>query len=173
MKKLILIRHADANKTGGTSDFNAPITIMGKNQAEALGREIGDLSLDLILTSPAKRAVDTLSLILDHLPNSYAEKVFPIRDLYDSAHPRMIEIIKNQLDNITTLMIVGHNPMIYHTAVSLTSVECPDRNILEKEGMTTGQLLLLEFKNLASWRNLKEDSGFLIKNFSSNMDYFS
>lgn len=66
MVKIILIRHGESkgNREGlfrGRHDF--PLTQNGISQAEALQRELKDVNIDAIYSSPLRRAYDTAKIV--------------------------------------------------------------------------------------------------------------
>jgi len=67
-----------------------------------------DLVFDLALVSPARRACDTLDMILRELPQK------PARDLEASLYNAGVDTLRDLLArtpaSVKTLLIVGHNP---------------------------------------------------------------
>jgi len=62
MKTLLILRHAKSSwKNPGLADHNRPLNKRGKRDAPRVGRLLRDKNLtpDLILSSTAKRALDT------------------------------------------------------------------------------------------------------------------
>jgi len=114
VKKLILIRHADA-ETGSfsTSDFNRKLTDKGKNRAIIQANRIKSMNInpDLIITSNAIRALETTEIISNILsPNCPIQKV-PL--LYDDFTSSDFFNLLSKIDNsIETIALVGHNPNI-------------------------------------------------------------
>ena len=67
MKTLLLLRHAKAeNAAPGASDINRSLNERGKKEAQAIGTFIRkqNLSVELVLSSPAVRARQTAELVL-------------------------------------------------------------------------------------------------------------
>ena len=67
MKTLLLLRHAKAeNAAPGSSDINRALNERGKKEAQAIGTFIRkqNLTVELVLCSPAVRARETAELVL-------------------------------------------------------------------------------------------------------------
>ncbi|HET6890703.1 MAG TPA: histidine phosphatase family protein, partial [Pyrinomonadaceae bacterium] len=68
IKTLFLLRHAKASPiVAGMSDFERPLHDDGKKAAELIGQLLSSrgVTLDLILSSPAVRARETIELVLE------------------------------------------------------------------------------------------------------------
>lgn len=113
MKTVILIRHAETEKSrNGLADADRSLTKNGladcRLMAERLARR--DLSPDLIITSPAARAIQTAEVfagVFKYATTAIAKE--PI--LYESydidSFIRVINQVENQID---TVLLIGHNP---------------------------------------------------------------
>ena len=123
MKTLYLIRHAksDWNNTG-LSDFNRPLNKRGKNNAPLMGKKFNELNpcIDLIISSPAKRALQTVKMISKELQYEYDSIQFD-KSIYHSSYTNLNEIINNINNTINTLVIVGHNPGLTNLSNYLTN----------------------------------------------------
>ncbi len=64
---------------------------------------------DLMLSSPAKRALNTCERIADILQYS-KEKIKTDRDLYHADEESILRIVKNLNDKHDCILIFGHNP---------------------------------------------------------------
>lgn len=115
MKRLIVIRHGKASLVnvvqGG--DFNRPLIEKGIERTEKLVRffqKKGE-SADLILSSPALRAIKTAEIIAAgiHYP---VEKIRQEMELYTGSENRIFDLLYQRPNEIEKLMIVGHNPTL-------------------------------------------------------------
>ena len=111
MPLLLLVRHAEAGAPASEGDPERPLTVQGRADAARMGayfRESG-LVFDLALVSPARRACDTLDMILRELPQKPACELEA--SLYLSAG---VDTLRDHLAQtagwVKTLLIVGHNP---------------------------------------------------------------
>jgi phosphohistidine phosphatase len=145
MKRLSLLRHAKTERESPTDrDFDRILTERGRKNAARMGKEIGELGLqyDLILTSPAARAVETAKRAGLHSAQ---------RDerIYDASAGALVAIIQGVDDGVESLMMVGHNPGFERLASQLIG-----KNV----EMPTGSLLELELPN-DSWRDVGKVCG--------------
>lgn len=139
MKRLSLLRHAKTERDSPSGrDFDRVLTKRGRNDAARIGKEIHELDLqyDLVLTSPAARAVETVERA--GLPSSR-----PDERIYDASAGELLAIVQGVDDHIETLMLVGHNPGFERLASRLIGKDVE---------MPTGSLLELELPN-ESWRD--------------------
>ncbi len=126
MKTLILIRHAKSSwNEAGMSDFERSLNSRGEADAPMMGERLrmrlahAQQPLDALLCSSARRADQTARLLAASL-DFPADQIDWQRDLY-LAHPQtMLEIIRAQGDDISTLALVAHNPGITELAEKLT-----------------------------------------------------
>src|ERR1700749_294585 len=69
MKKLLLVRHAKAEKETGGKDFDRPLKYIGMQDAGYMADRLKDKSFipELIVTSSALRTLTTAEIFADHL----------------------------------------------------------------------------------------------------------
>ncbi len=112
MKILYLVRHAKSSwKYSGLDDFERPLNKRGRKNAPFMGGVLKKRGVlpELVLSSPATRAAMTARIIA-------AEIGYPLEDIiytesmYGTGERGMIAIIKQMDDEISKLMLVGHNP---------------------------------------------------------------
>jgi phosphohistidine phosphatase len=112
MKTLIVIRHAKSSwDEPFLSDFDRPLNKRGLHDAPRMGKRLRekDLSPDLLLSSPAKRAISTCELIagtIDYL----VTKIKTDKALYHASEEELLKIVRKQDDTVNTMMVFGHNP---------------------------------------------------------------
>ena len=118
MKRLYLLRHAQAASAFDHSDIERQLTPKGINDAKALGRtmQAKDYIPALTLCSPAARTKQTLEGLSDTLG---ALKVENPEHLYGAAPGDMLSLIQGTKNEYTSLLIVAHNPTIHHIAAML------------------------------------------------------
>lgn len=113
MKNIYLVRHATAvTRRENLSDFQRNLVKKGSKEAEGMAkifREKGE-SIDLMISSPANRALETAHIfarILDYP----IQKIKIKEELYNSsAAQSLLEVIR-ELDNaINSVMLFGHDP---------------------------------------------------------------
>jgi phosphohistidine phosphatase len=118
---IYLLRHADAGDPGAWtgSDDERPLSKRGRKQARRLGRHLADLGvqIDLVLTSPKVRAVDTARLVGKALAVTAAEDP----RLSGGFDPAALGALLGELDgSATSAMLVGHDPDLSEIASWLT-----------------------------------------------------
>lgn len=108
MKTLYVHRHAKAVKEGYEHDFSRSLRATGLEDAHQMGRYLKHrhFSSDLILTSPAERAVQTARLIAEHT----GEKLLVEDRLYGGGWRSILQVLQEQEAILKAVRIVGHNP---------------------------------------------------------------
>ncbi|MBV8124083.1 MAG: histidine phosphatase family protein [Burkholderiaceae bacterium] len=112
MKTLHLLRHAkSSNDDPGLPDRERPLAARGERDAAAMGRRwsrrLG--KLDLIVASPALRALSTARIVAEGLGDKGAEIVVDER-LYAAATETLLAVVEALDDKLECVMLVGHNP---------------------------------------------------------------
>ena len=111
MKSLLILRHAKSSwKEPGTRDHDRPLNKRGKRDAPRIGELIKTEGVvpDLIVSSTALRAKTTACTVAEHARYD-GELVFE-PDLYLAAPEVYIEQLSLLPDDVTRVMMVGHNP---------------------------------------------------------------
>jgi phosphohistidine phosphatase len=112
MKTLILIRHAKSSwDNPDLSDFDRPLNERGKRDAPRMARrlKVKNLTIDLMISSPARRAFSTckrMAKILAHPPQSIQTD----RALYHAGEEELLAIVKRLNNGNDTVALFGHNP---------------------------------------------------------------
>lgn len=115
MKVLMLVRHAKSSwEDADLADFDRPLNERGKRDAPRMGKRLRERSIhpDTIITSPARRALDTCLEIAKalHFPES---KIRTARELYHASEEQILHVVqqlKDLDDREEVAMIFGHNP---------------------------------------------------------------
>ncbi|PNR95338.1 phosphoglycerate mutase [Petrotoga sp. 9PWA.NaAc.5.4] len=121
MKRLILFRHAKAEKRSSEiDDFERRLTKKGNKNAKEVSEYVGKIlkKVDLIVTSPAVRAKETAE-IFSKYSNSKA-KLFEEELLYGGEVEEIIERLSEILKGYNNVVIVGHNPTLEELLQKLT-----------------------------------------------------
>ena len=112
MKILYLIRHAKAMPPSHSMrDRNRPLDARGEHDAKALGKRLhhDKVPVDLIVSSPARRALSTARIVAHQLGMSEGSIVIDDR-IYASDPDTLLRIIMETPCAVSSLMIFGHNP---------------------------------------------------------------
>lgn len=132
MKRLYLLRHAEAASSFGSSDMERTLTTKGQEDAKMLGLKMKDKSYtpDLTLCSPATRTRQTLTGLTEALEGLKTD----IQDgLYGAAPSDMLSLVQSVDDRYSSLLIVAHNPTIHHVAAMLCEDSSPHYNSISMQ----------------------------------------
>lgn len=123
MKTLFLVRHAKSSWEDATlPDRDRPLTDRGNRDAASMGKRLAerDVKLDMILSSPAIRALTTAEIIAKKL--DYRRKDIVVSDrLYACEADDLLDVIHGLGDKLKQVMLVGHNPELAELAHRLSS----------------------------------------------------
>jgi len=110
MKTLTLVRHAKSSWDFDVDDKDRPLKLRGIQDAHLVSNHVKDklLAPETVFSSIANRALHTCAIFTRNLNLPYG-KVNIVDDMYDFSGSYLIETIKNCDDNITNLMVFGHN----------------------------------------------------------------
>ena len=111
-KKLYLVRHAKSSwENLSVRDFDRPLNDRGIRDAPRMGKRFKEreITLDLMLSSPALRALATchaIASVLEYTP----ERIKTDQRLYHASEEELYTIIQQTDDKHHLLMVFGHNP---------------------------------------------------------------
>jgi phosphohistidine phosphatase len=122
-RTLILVRHAKSSWDGiDLPDMERPLADRGKRDAPMMGKRLAKQQAkpDLILSSPARRALATAQIIAKEL--GYKTKDIAVDDrLYASQPETLLAVIGELNDKLKCVMLFGHNPEFSELAHRLSS----------------------------------------------------
>jgi phosphohistidine phosphatase len=153
MKTLYFIRHGKAeDKVPGQSDFDRDLATKGKQDAQIMGKKqrIQGLQPDLILTSPAPRALNTAKQFAEALAYP-EEQIETDQKLYEATYEQLMERIYQLDDTYETVMLFGHNPAISEVVIELSREK---GDILPTAGITG-----LSF-NVEKWNEVAPENAY-------------
>ena len=111
-RELLLLRHAkSAWGTDAPTDFERPLAARGRRDAPRMGlwmRE-NDLGPDHVVSSPAKRAQETVHLVLAELGLD-GESAVTADEIYDAAVSDLLDVLADCPAERRRVLLVGHNP---------------------------------------------------------------
>lgn len=111
LRRLVLIRHAQA-ETFAASDVERELTDVGRRDASALGRWLREQGIapDQAWVSTAVRTRQTWSAVA----SAAGWRAEPHVDgaLYSSDEGGVLEVVRVAGDDVSTVVVVGHNPTI-------------------------------------------------------------
>ncbi len=152
-RRLIFIRHAKAEiQNSEITDFERSLTTKGKRDSMLMARILKSKEKDpgTVISSPAFRAIETAIIFCREFEVS-PDKMEILSDLYFGLEPEgFIPFIAGQNDDVYTISIFGHNPLITEMATFFAADE-PDT--LPKTG-----IFCVSF-NAPHWSDIKQESG--------------
>src|SRR6266550_4389939 len=123
MKTLFLIRHAKSSRDNtALADKDRPLNDRGKREAPRMGKRLAKRRVkpDLILSSPATRALATAEIIAKKL--DYKPRNIVVDDrLYAVEAEQLLDVIRQLDDGAKRVMLIGHNPELTELAHRLSS----------------------------------------------------
>ena len=113
MKTLFLVRHAKADRKDDPTlaDRDRPLADRGLKEAPEMGKRLArrDAKPDLLVSSPALRALTTAQLIADEIGCRRRDILIDER-LYESSVNGLLRVIHGFDDRFDRVMLFGHNP---------------------------------------------------------------
>ena len=155
MKTLYLMRHAKSSwDFPELSDHDRPLNKRGRKDAPLMGQQLlsRDVQFNLILTSTAVRALTTATLVAKEVDYD-REKMQAVAEIYSADRKDLTKIIQHVPDEVNSLLVVGHNPIISEVANKLSPEAITD--------MPTAGVVALRF-NCNSWLDISGDNSKLL-----------
>ena len=145
---MYLLRHAKAESaTLQFSDEDRALTPKGIDDAKKLATKLvkKDIEFDLILTSPAIRAITTAQIISNRL--DHKQRFLEVdKKLYQADCTTLLTIASKLHKKIKSVMLVGHNPALEDFAAYMTG---------ESVSMQTCSLIEFTFE-LKDWKDFEK-----------------
>lgn len=160
MRRLMLLRHAEAGRPEGVNDHDRPLTSHGRKQGAEMGKYLARLGWtpQLALISTARRTQETWTLVLAAAQHEISQRNEP--RLYEAALDSLIDMVRETPPAVSTLLLIGHNPGFEQLATSLAGAGRPAAlSRLQREYPTAG-LAIIDFA-LDDWSRVKAQSGYL------------
>lgn len=146
------MRHGEAETgMGYRKDFDRKLTPHGINKLQRLNTllESRAIQFDLLIKSPAQRAMETAELLSSHL--AHADLITNDK-IYEGSVETLLEIIEELPDQYQNVLLVGHNPSLTSLLLYLTN----DFNF----AMLPGMMAVVTF-HLSDWKALSRGTGYL------------
>ena len=145
---MYLLRHAKAESaTLQFSDEDRALTPKGVDDAKKLATKLvkKNIEFDLILTSPAIRAITTAQIISNRL--DHKQRFLEVdKKLYQADCTTLLTIASKLHKKIKSVMLVGHNPALEDFAAYMTG---------ESVSMQTCSLIEFTFE-LKDWKDFEK-----------------
>ena len=122
MKTLYLVRHAKSSwNDADISDIDRPLKRSGVKNALEVAEKLKPLKVspDLIITSPAVRAITTALIFARTLKYHY-NRIVINEMVYDFSKDALLPLLRNIDDKYDSIMLVGHDPALTYLLNDLT-----------------------------------------------------
>ncbi|MCA6073960.1 SixA phosphatase family protein [Fulvivirga sedimenti] len=148
MRSLLIFRHAKSSwDYPNLDDFDRPLNKRGGNDAPEMGARLKKSGYfpDLMISSPAKRAIDTCIAVAEAV--GYPKKAIKKDErLYHASSGEILEILKKTDDLWLNVAIFGHNPGLTSFANYLNNTSIYN---IPTAGMIMSDLDISSWKNIA------------------------
>lgn len=154
MKRLYVVRHGKAENDGPSGDdFDRKLAERGKDDAKKLGARLKDrdVRVDMIFSSPAKRARKTARILAKKIGYE-KDKIVCDPMIYEDSFKGALDLIRSADNSLERLMIVGHNPGLTRLVAFLTGKDV--------DSLPTCGAACIDF-DLDSWKDAEEGGGSL------------
>lgn len=155
MKTLYILRHAKSSwEFEELSDHDRPLNKRGREDAPLMGEELAtrNVKVDLVISSPAVRAISTATLVAKELGYEPDDMVIDNR-IYGAEKKDLLEVVQEAPADADVLMIVGHNEALSDFANSLSPGPI--------SRMPTAGVVALEF-DCESWYDISSKNAKLL-----------
>jgi phosphohistidine phosphatase len=152
MPRLLLLRHATAEHAQpNQGDHDRALSKGGRKEAKTIGKILkkrGE-AIDLVLSSDSKRTRETWEEVAERYGE--APEVRFLRPLYEAQN--YAPIIKAEGGSASTILVVGHNPAMHATALTLAESLSGRDGAKLRAGFPKGALAIFDFEG--EWRSLR------------------
>jgi phosphohistidine phosphatase len=114
VKNLFLIRHAKSSWAEiGAKDFDRALDDRGHRDAPKMAKILRGMGFvpDLIVSSPAKRAITTAQYFAKEYEIPF-EKIDLQPDIYEASESDLLHVIRGISNGAQTVLLFGHNPTL-------------------------------------------------------------
>ncbi|MEX0174133.1 SixA phosphatase family protein [Streptomyces sp. LMG1-1-1.1] len=165
-RRIVLLRHAKADWSD-ESDHERPLAERGRKDAPVAGRRLSETGIpfDLALCSTAVRTRETWKLAVPELPQR-PRTVYEDR-LYEASLGELIAVLNETSDEVSDLLVIGHNPGMHALADALAGdVEGDALSRMNRSGFPTSAFAVLTFNG--SWKSVEHGVGRLTAFWAPN-----
>ncbi|MEV6251204.1 histidine phosphatase family protein [Streptomyces sp. NPDC051742] len=159
-RRIVLLRHAKADWSD-EADHERPLAERGRKDAPVAGRRLAEtgIAFDLALCSTAVRTRETWKLAVHALPER-PRTVYEER-LYEASLGELIALLNETPDDVSDLLVVGHNPGMHALADALAGGSEGDTlSRMNRSGFPTSAFAVLTFDG--GWKSLEHGAGRLV-----------
>jgi phosphohistidine phosphatase len=151
MKQIIFMRHAKALKDTSNGDFYRELDDRSKKDLAFMAQEFKNtnFSIDKIIASPSQRTKKTAQIFCKELKLN-TSIIDLDSSIYEAGISDLMHVIREQDDNLHSILIVGHNPSITSIIGFLTPTFA--------EHVPTSGIVVVEFKD-KTWKLVQSKNG--------------
>jgi phosphohistidine phosphatase len=150
MRTLLLLRHAKSDYPGGVPDHDRPLAPRGIREAGLAGDWLRSAvpAIDAVLCSTATRTRQTLERTGIEAPVRFVDRI------YDATPGIVLDEINGVDDDVRTLLVIGHEPVMSGLALGLADDTSEPEAVagIESKYPTSAMALL---KVSTPWRDLQ------------------
>ncbi len=150
MRTLLLLRHAKSDYPGGVADHDRPLATRGIREAALAGDWLRSAApaIDAVLCSTAIRTRQTLERTGIDAPVRFVDRI------YDATPSIVLDEINTVDDDVRTLLVIGHEPVMSGLALGLAN-DSSDADVVAEIGakFPTAAVALLQVS--MPWRELE------------------
>lgn len=154
-KNLYILRHARADeKASDQQDIDRMLNSTGLQNATRMGINFSKkgAQFDIIISSPAIRAISTASLVAEQLKYE-TNRIHQNPEIFEASVRTLLRVVNQLKNEWNSVLLVGHNPSVTYLAEYITKSDIGN--------MTTCGVVNIEFEDL-NWDEVSEGNGNLI-----------
>lgn len=157
MRTLVLMRHAKSAYPDGVADHERPLADRGIREAGLAGEWLQENvpAIDAVLCSSAVRTRQTLARTGVAAPAEFLDR------LYGASPGAVIDEINKVGADVTTLLVVGHEPTTSHLALGLAGPGS-DRGAAEQIGLKYPTSAIAVLRVPGPWNGLQINGAELV-----------
>jgi phosphohistidine phosphatase len=158
MRRLMLLRHAKADRPSGIGDHERPLTDRGRTDSARMGAYMAAAGLvpDLAIVSSARRAQETWTLARPAFAADIVQR--DDRRIYEASAAAIAKAIGETGAETSSLLLVGHNPGFHQLALELVGGGYPACLARLSREYPTAGLVVLDFE-ARSWGGVSHGKG--------------
>lgn len=163
VRTLLLLRHAKSSWDDPTlEDFERPLAPRGRRAAQRVAEHAKATRLRpaLVLCSPARRARETLDLVLPGLGEGVDVRIED--GLYGADAEQLLDRLRAVDRSVDTVLLIGHNPGLQDIGLVLAGDGEEDALHQLRSKFPTGALATLEF-DVPAWTKLGRGRAYLAR----------
>jgi len=150
-RALVLLRHAKSAYPDGVADHERPLAPRGEREAGLAGDWLRTHlpAIDAVLCSTATRTRETLARTGIDAPVRYVER------LYDAMAGTVIDEINGLSDDVSVLLVIGHEPTMTEVALGLANPETTNADAAERISTKFPTSAMAVLRPNSSWTDLE------------------